>query len=200
MFSNDFKLHCECIEAFNFLMQDQPEALIEILDLIFKWALVKLADSANTKFAVNIFDFLHEVFIHLEESEYMLCEFEAVVIIPLLCDKTGLNNNILKEKVKKLVRMIQNIYDKQKFYNLLVSHGINAKNLRAACECLEETALFININGIDYSSEKELKFVAKMADHADKGIRENALKMMSEAYLHLEENIWRVLGEITPKV
>jgi len=42
MYSNDFKLHVECIESFTQLINFNPEALKEILDLIFKWALVKL--------------------------------------------------------------------------------------------------------------------------------------------------------------
>ena len=54
--------------------------------------------------------------------------------------------------------------------------------------------------GIDYSSEKEMKLVAKMADNGDKSIRENALKFMGEAYKLLDDNIWRVIGEVTPKV
>jgi hypothetical protein len=37
---------------------------------------------------------------HLEECNYLLCDFEAAVLIPTLCDKTGLNNAVLKDKVK----------------------------------------------------------------------------------------------------
>lgn len=120
MFSNDFKLHVECIESFNKLMQHNPEALREILDIIFKWSLVKLADSSNTKFAVSVFDFYSSLFLHLEETEYSLWDFEANIIIPLLCEKTGINNNILKDKVKKLIKMIYTIYDTRKCYLLIV--------------------------------------------------------------------------------
>ena len=49
--------------------------------------------------------------------------------MPLLCDKTGINNNLLKEKVKKLLRMVFDIYDRQKCYNLLILYGLNSKNL-----------------------------------------------------------------------
>jgi hypothetical protein len=70
MFSSDFKLHCECIESYSFIMQEQPESLREILDIIFKWTLVQLISSANTKFAVNVFDFLQLVFSHLEDTGY----------------------------------------------------------------------------------------------------------------------------------
>lgn len=57
MFSNDFKQHIECIDAFTSLMGEQSDQLLEVLDIIFKWSLVRLADSSNTKFAVSIFDF-----------------------------------------------------------------------------------------------------------------------------------------------
>lgn len=67
MFSTDFKLHCECIDAFNGLIQQGGESVLEILDLIFKWSAVRLADSSNTKFAVNMFDFYAVLFTFLQE-------------------------------------------------------------------------------------------------------------------------------------
>lgn len=36
--------------------------------------------------------------------------------------------------------------------------------------------------------------MAKMADNSDKSIRENALKAITEAYKHLDDDIWRVIG------
>jgi hypothetical protein len=39
-----------------------------------------------------------------------------------------------------------------------------------------------------------------MADHSDKNIRENALKFLGEIYKIIDENIWRAIGEVTPKV
>lgn len=168
MYSADFKLHCECIEGFSQLIDTQPDAILEILDLIFKWSAIRLTDSSNTKFAVNMFDFYAVLFQHLQEEQYCLWEFEAAVIIPLLCDKTGINNNLLKEKVKKLLRMVYDIHDRQKCYNMIVVYGLNSKNLTAQAECLDEIAEFIIKFGIDYSSEKEMKLIAKMADHASK--------------------------------
>lgn len=45
-----------------------------------------------------------------------------------------------------------------------------------------------------------MKLIVKLADAADKSIRENALKFMGEAYKLLDDNIWRVIGDVTPKV
>lgn len=45
-----------------------------------------------------------------------------------------------------------------------------------------------------------MKIVAKLADNNDKSIRENSLKFMGEAYKLLDDNIWRAIGDVTPKV
>jgi cytoskeleton-associated protein 5 len=130
MFSNDFKLHIECVETFNNLIGSQPDSIKEILDLIFKWSLIKMADSSNTKFAVAVFDFYANLLQALEEQEYMFLDFEAQILIPMLCEKTGLNNNIIKDKVKRLVRMLYPLYDRQKCYSLIVQYGLSSKNFK----------------------------------------------------------------------
>jgi len=112
--------------------------------LIFKWTAVRLADSGNTKFGVSIFDFFAALFQHLESQQYQLTDSEAFILFPLLCEKAGLNNNILKEKVKKLIKMSYGIYAKQAAYNLIVTHGLTSKNLVAQAECLDELAYFIS--------------------------------------------------------
>jgi cytoskeleton-associated protein 5 len=174
--------------------------LLEILDIIIKWSLIRLADSSNTKFAVNMFDFYASLLTYLAEQQYCLQDFEANILIPMLCEKTGISNNLLKDKVKKLLKMVYEVYDRQKTYNLIVSQGLNSKSLVAQAECLDEIADFIMKYGIDYSSEKEMRVVAKMADNNSAALRENALKLLGEAYKHLDDNIWKVIGTVTPKV
>ena len=39
-----------------------------------------------------------------------------------------------------------------------------------------------------------------MADNADKNVREYALRFMGEVYKVLDDNIWRAIGDVTPKV
>jgi hypothetical protein len=46
-------------------MLNQPDSLKEVLDLVFKWTAVRLADSGNTQFGVKIFDFFAQLFNHL---------------------------------------------------------------------------------------------------------------------------------------
>jgi hypothetical protein len=93
-------------------MDNQVDPILEVLDLIFKWTVIRMADSSNTTFAVKIFDFYAILFQFLQQTGYILLDFETAVLVPLLCEKTGINNNILKEKVKKLLKMSLTICDK----------------------------------------------------------------------------------------
>lgn len=172
-------------------MNDQIEGLIEILDLIFKWALVKLQDSSNTQFLIKVCDLFSTIFMNLDQNQYKLYDFEYLVIFPLLCEKTGINNNILKDKIKILLKMAFSLVDLKRAYQLVVQFGLNSKNLRAQAECLEVLADFLNDefhkedSSERYFTKKELEYVAKMADHSDKNIRENALKFFSSVYYEL---------------
>lgn len=70
MFSADFKKHVAVIASFTGMIDTQPENLQEILDVIFKWCYIKLAESQNTTFAVNVFDFFATLFDFLVKIAY----------------------------------------------------------------------------------------------------------------------------------
>lgn len=55
--SQDFNKHIKCVEQFEKFITQQPEELIEVLDIVFKWANLKLNESSNTKLIVSLFDF-----------------------------------------------------------------------------------------------------------------------------------------------
>jgi hypothetical protein len=129
-----------------------------------------------------------------------MLEHEAYIFIPLLCDKSGINNTILKEKVKRLIKQCFSIYDQRKCIQLMFKFGVGAKNLKSVAECLDELAIFVRENGADLITEKDLQLVAKMADSGDKGVREGALTFIGEIYKILDEQIWRLMGPINIKV
>ena len=103
-----------------------------------------MLDSGNTKFIVNIFDFLATLIQHFEQSDppYELWDCESAVLIPTLCVKTGINNATLKDKAKVLAKMTFNICDKQKVYGYLIV-ALNSKNAKTRAESLDLLIDFI---------------------------------------------------------
>jgi predicted patatin/cPLA2 family phospholipase len=70
-------------------------------------------------------------------------EFEMIILISTVCEKNGHNNQIIKEKSRKLTKLCYEIYDKKALYRLIVEIGVKQKNLKAVSECLEELSDYI---------------------------------------------------------
>lgn len=114
---------------------------------MFKWTNVRMNESSNTKLLVRILDFYASLLDHLMKSANPLEEFEAHVLIGTLCEKVGINNKILMDKMRKLIRMCYDVYDVWMCYRLIIDYGVKAKNLKSVAECLDEISDFITKNG-----------------------------------------------------
>jgi len=121
------------------------------------------------------------------------------VLYPILTDKAGHNNQTIQQKGKNVVISTFPIVDKAKAHKLLVD-ALNTKNNKVKSEVLEIIASFIQEFQAEYTSEKDAKLIAKLADNPDKAVRESALKVLSELYKILDEGIWRIIGDVSTKV
>jgi hypothetical protein len=92
------------------------------------------------------------------------------------------------------------IYDKKKCVVLIIKFGVGAKNLKSVSESLDSLAAFVRTYGVDEFTEKDCQQIAKLVDSGDKGVRENSLQFIGELYKIVDENIWRLVGNISIKV
>ena len=120
------------------------------------------------------------------------------MLLGTLCEKVGINNKILMDKLRKLIRMCFEVYEAKLCYRLIVDMGVKAKNLKSVAECLDEVADYLQQNGIDCCTKKDFALFVTMADSPDKTVRENALRVFAEAYAVLGEDIWRLLSKDVP--
>lgn len=135
----------------------------------------------------------------LREREYTLREFEALVLIGTLCEKTGNGNKTLVEKCRQLLRMSITCYEKKESFRILINQGIKSKNQKAIAECLDEIAAFIKEEGDEgYVLKKDIELFTKTLDMADKSVRENSLKVFAEMYALHGEEIWRLIKKDIP--
>ncbi len=65
---------------------------------------------------------------------------------------------------------------------------------------MDELTIFVSSKGIDFLQEKDIQLIAKLADSPDKGVREGSLSVLAEVYKVMNEDIWRLVGQITVKV
>ena len=141
--AQDFNKHIKCVEQMEKFIDTQPSELVEVTDIIFKWTNLRLNESSNTKLALSIFTLYQNMLKMFIETDYQLQEFEALVLLGTLCDKSGINQKVLQEQVRKLIRMCYEVYDKKGCYRVLIDAGVKSKNLKSVAEVLDEISDFV---------------------------------------------------------
>ena len=93
--AQDFKKHIGCVDQMTKFIDNQYDQLMLVLDVLFKWSNLRMTESSNTQLAVSIFEFYKKILTKMIENGQQLQEFEIVVLLGTLCDKSGLNNKNL---------------------------------------------------------------------------------------------------------
>jgi len=175
--AQDFGKHIKCVEQFDSFIQTQPGELQEVLDIVFKWANVRINESSNTKLFMSLLDFFGNLLTYLIENGIELLDFEICLLLGTLCEKSGINNKILIDKVRKLVRMCYEVYDVKLCYRIIIDMGVKCKNLKSVAEMLDEVADLIKAHGVDLCTKKDFALFITTTDCSDKSVRENSLKV-----------------------
>ena len=154
MFDSDHKDYIMTLERLSLMVEEQPETLIQVIDVVFKWVYLKLDENTSTTFTMKVYDFLVMVFALLTSTGYTLSDTEAYVIVPMLCEKSGNNNTIVKNKIKALIKQCFDVTDHSKCVALIVDFGCSSKNLKSVSESLDELAAHIAKNGLKCVDER----------------------------------------------
>ena len=79
MFSSDFKILIKCIKLFHGALEDQEQLnqLLDVQDVIIKWAYIKSNEISNTSFLKELFMFFEELIDKLIEIQYEFLEAEG---------------------------------------------------------------------------------------------------------------------------
>lgn len=140
MFSADFKNHLKCIIAFKtvFENEDQIPQFLEVLDVVIKWAYIKSNEISNIAFLKELYNYFEELVDFLIDRDYQFLEAEGTIFCLCLVEKIGMNNNIMRDKVKEILMKVGNstIFFPKKVMSILIK-GLDSKNTKTTAECLE---------------------------------------------------------------
>ena len=179
MFESDTKDYTVVIDRMILMIDEQPALLIQVVDVIFKWVYLKLDEITSLTFIMKMYDFLGLLFAFLIDKNYALTESEAYVIIPMLCEKAGHNNTIIKNKIKALIKQCFKLHEHTNCLSLIINFGcFCTKNLKSASESLDEVASWISKDELNSIDEKQIKQITKLVEHSDQGVRKGALQVL----------------------
>ena len=156
------------------MIQEQPQDIAQVVDIIFKWISIIISQSTNAPLVIKVYDFLGNLFSQLMDMNYRLCDHEAHVLVLMLCEKSGSNNTLVKNKIKTLIKDCFRMYDHAKCVSFIVDFISTSKNPKSVAASLEEIAIFIDKEGLQNISEKQIRTISKLVEHSDSGVRKGA--------------------------
>jgi len=136
------------------------------------------------------------------EIDYAFLEGEGQILLTILVEKCGVNNNTLKEKVIEILKTISNsseLFPINKTTRLLM-RGLTSKNSKTKAEVLHVIDHMIEEHQMETISEKDIKTILKLADEKDQHVRTNALDTSAIIYKFMGQDMMVIAKKAcTPK-
>ena len=135
----------------------------------------------------------------LLETDYVLLDFEAQIIVPYILEKSGHAKDRIAKLYGAIMVHLANCCSTNK-YAAYVVKALESKNTRTQTSCLTELARLIDLTGLDVIGSKGLKKIVKCVDGKDQNVRNAALDGITSAYMHLggADQLFKLLGSNTP--
>ncbi|KAK6191581.1 hypothetical protein SNE40_003232 [Patella caerulea] len=200
LFHKDFKSHIKAIELLIKGLETLPDETIGNLDLILKWFTLRFYDT-NPSMLNKGLSYLQDLFIQLADADYHLHDIEAVSFIPYLILKVGDSKDNVRRDVRKIFKLICQVYPASKMFTHLID-GLKSKNSKQRAECLEELGCIIESYGISIcqpSPSQALKAIAQQISDRDNSVRNAALNTIVAAYLLIDEQVFKYIGNLNEK-
>ncbi|CAD7700615.1 unnamed protein product [Ostreobium quekettii] len=199
MFAKDFKKHCIAADLICGAVDSLYDEIISCLDLILRWAVIRICE-AKTESLLHTLAMLKAIFKAMIENGYRLSDYEAVVLMPCLVEKSGHNQDRIRKDHRELMGLAMQVYSKARVY-VFVADGLESKNNRTKIECAEEIGCIIDREGIRIAlgskQAKAMQVIAKSVSERDKSLRAACLSTLAVIYDFEADDIWSHLGHLT---
>ncbi|KAI9254442.1 armadillo-type protein [Phascolomyces articulosus] len=178
---------------------DMKERFIVNADLILKYLTIRFFDT-NTSMLIKCLDITQNMVAIMDEEGYHLTEYEAVSFLPFLINKVGDPKEVMRTRIRNILKSICRIYPASKLFNYLLDSAATSKNAKARAECLEEVGALIQRNGISVMlPNKSLPLIATHIGDRDAGVRNAALNAIAQAYILTGDVVFKYVSRLGEK-
>jgi len=161
--------------------------LPEVLDLVLKWLTWTLFNT-NTQVWKLTLDVLGCILESLSALGVQLTDREAQILVPNLVEKSGHNNQTIRESMMLLLGRSLEVYPLTKSLPMLLQ-GLTSKNKRSAGCVLRTLGSALDRQGTSQlvRSHKDITLIMKMLEDKDLELRKAAVHVVASLSQHVED-------------
>lgn len=186
-------------DKYNMDYADMKQRFVANADLVLKYLTIRFFDT-NTSMLIKCLDITQNLVAVLDEEGYHLSEYEAVSFLPFLINKVGDPKEVMRARIRGILKALCRIYPASKVFNYLLDSAAASKNAKARAECLEEVGALIQRNGISVMlPNKALPLIATHIGDRDAGVRNAALNGIAQAYILIGDAVMKYMTRLGEK-
>ena len=191
--TKNFKYHIECVNAIKSSLIREYDEMLTILDLLLKWAALRLLDN-NPGFLKCIIEFLSELTQALIVGSYMLTVPECTIIMQILTDKLSSTNSFIRDLSKQIISLCQKL-STPNLMSIQLIRVLRLKNSKAKLECIDILkGMVMQLQTVSFVLDKDLNFIATLILTKDNMLKASIIDILGEAFNADGELCWRKIG------
>jgi len=203
LFNKDFKKQVDGIKELTGFAPDHAQEVIDNLDLLLRMSTLRMVQkSCNTSVLLAVLELLKSLMDLCVANTYYLSESEATVILPVLLDQIGSNNEGIRTQIRDVVKKTTQVYPASKIFSFAIDAAHGTRNQRSRAEVLTEMAGLVDRLGLDQVCvpSKALPMIAAFIGERDSLVRNAACDCIAAAYSSIGEKIWKYVDKkLEPK-
>eukprot|EP00923_Selenidium_pygospionis_P045737 GHVN01078991.1.p1 GENE.GHVN01078991.1~~GHVN01078991.1.p1 ORF type:complete len:2409 (-),score=377.84 GHVN01078991.1:96-7022(-) len=173
---------------------------VPLLELLLKWATVKLAET-NPKVQFSTIEFVRVLLQEMETNGYQLAESEVNIIASHLVERVGSNNQAVRDKIRDLLHQVFTVSPPQCMFVCLL-RGTSSSNKRSVVETLDIIGSLMEAHGpsvLSHNIQKDAVKLASLTHHSnDRQVINSALRAVVALYQFIGPTLYTYCGSHSP--
>ena len=181
LFSTTVPDHIKAMQALSMAIESQPDGIVSIVDLLFKWCTVRMCWRDNTQAIAELHRFMLKLISYLADNQFCLSDTQASVLFPFLIEKAGHKLERFRKSSREILCMLRRIFPASKIAPYLVEGFQSTANSKTKAECLGELFLLVQECGSwkICSGKKGIRSIKTEVGSSDANVRKSALDILA---------------------
>ena len=191
--------HLECVAAIKSSLIKEYDEILTILDLLLKWAALRLLDNSPGLMKC-IIEFISELAQTLLINSYTLSTPECAIILPILVDRLSCTNSYIRDLCKQIITLCQKL-SPPNVMALQLLKVLRSKNSKAKVECVEILKTMVTqMQTVNFILDRDMNFIATLIMSKDNMIKAAITELLGQGFAVDGDLCWSKIGQIEDAV
>lgn len=198
--ANRFRMYVEAVELVSKELEENPDSLGPVADVMFRWAACRMEDAKTTPTVlVKLAGFVSIMCEVLMSSGVKVGDYEASVILPPIIEKVGSNRETVRTAMLSAILSVGDVVEDDVLLVLYTSCLRKPVSVRSHAEVSKEICRLIDKRcsagaGIPPGV---LSTIGRIAGGRDDAAGRSAAACLERAHEYFGDDLWSLVGDLT---